>query len=422
MVKLLSIFFLFGIFLNGCSGDDNGSEEPNPPTGMEDDDPAPTELESGWVVAYRNETPQGRVYFMEVNEEIPAESNVSEAVELGLNARIYSFGDNPITWNGDAGTLTKWNVDRTNLELSIGGIISFASNGITGNRGEPVFISETEAYMENLLEGVIVEWNPTTMEITRVVNVDTPPEITGGTGAYFVTLFSNVTSDGKIVYGVDYRLPACCEYVGPEAAVIAVFDPSQGTLEYQQDDRLLSANNIVRDEQGHVYITPSNLNAFTKEYFNDAENLPSPYTLLRVGSDGELDSDYSLDLSSLLPIEVANGFSFITNNRIVISYVDSNENQLPESFDARFGIFGAPSIPVAIDVETGEVFQFDAFSNFNYSGFPSRTDGSLFLVAGQFFPNGDPERSTLQREDGFNNFTEVFAHTGGTVQHIARLW
>ena len=35
---------------------------------------------------------------------------------LGLGARILSFGEHPYTWNDNAGTLTKWNVDRTTLD------------------------------------------------------------------------------------------------------------------------------------------------------------------------------------------------------------------------------------------------------------------------------------------------------------------
>lgn len=395
-----------------------------------DDDPSvtdtdPVEVESAWVLAYRSETPQGRVYYMEVNETIPSESNVSNAVELGLNNRIYSFGENPLTWNGDAGTITRWNVDRTNLDLSVDAILSFASNGVTGNIGAPIFLSETRAFMQNLAEGVIVEWNPTTMEITTVYNVSDFPEVPGGTGQYIPGGFtSGITSGGKIIYPIEYRLSTCCEYVAPQAAIVGVFDPETGTLEYKQDGRSLTSNSLVQNQQGDNYISPSAFNSFVETYYNvDPQNLPGPYTILKVDDNGNFDPNFSFDLKSVLPIEIATGFNVIFEDKIVLSYVDSNEYQLPDEFDQRFAVFGAATFnSVAVDLETGEVLPFDAFDGYNYSGFPATTDGDLYIVAGITAGPGGAEESFFLRQNGFNDFTVVSSHVGGTMQHIGRLW
>ena len=167
MIKLFSIVIAFGLFSNGCSDDD-----PPAPT-----DPVNTEAESAYLLGYRVETPEGRVYYMEAHEEIPSNSNVSEAVELGLNRRIFSYGEHPYIWSGDDATMTKWTLDKTTLELSTDGVVSFGNTGISGFVAPPIFLSETQAFFSELAEGVIVEWNPTTMEITKVHNVDPLPDV-----------------------------------------------------------------------------------------------------------------------------------------------------------------------------------------------------------------------------------------------------
>ncbi|MEM0940802.1 MAG: hypothetical protein AAGI25_13565 [Bacteroidota bacterium] len=202
----------FGIL--SCGGDDNND------LNLEGE-----EAESAWIYAYRTSTPQGRVYYMSAHEEIPSESNVSEAIELGLNSRIYSFGENPYTWNGNAATITKWDIDKTTLELSPRGILSFASTGISGNAGPPVFLSETQAFSAFLKEGVIVEWNPTDMEVTQTFEVAPIPEL-----SVELTFYSEwekyLLANGKILMPVHFRIPVvCCDWYDTPGAMVAVFDP-----------------------------------------------------------------------------------------------------------------------------------------------------------------------------------------------------
>ena len=171
-LAILSIvFFLVGT--TSCKEDD----------GVEMDEKQ--EAMSAWILGYRTETPQGNVYYLEAHEDVPSKTNSANAVELGLNSRIYSYGEHAYTWNGDAATITKWEVEKTTLELSPAGIISFASVGVSGNIAEPAFISETSAYTTRLSEGIVVEWNPSTMEIIQVYDVDPFPELGGNSDLLF---------------------------------------------------------------------------------------------------------------------------------------------------------------------------------------------------------------------------------------------
>ncbi len=184
---------------------------------------------------------------MEVNENIPDETNVSNAVELGFGSRILSFGEHPYSWNDNAGTITKWNVDRATLEFSVDGIISFASNGISGNIGLTiVFVSETEGYVQDIFEGVIVEFNPSLMEITQVINFDLPPITDPTNGFYFINDPVFIPETQKILYGISYFPTGCCEYDGPNGLIVGVFDTRSKTMEYKQDDRLVAAASLMR--------------------------------------------------------------------------------------------------------------------------------------------------------------------------------
>ncbi|MGD1889690.1 MAG: hypothetical protein ACFB15_03670, partial [Cyclobacteriaceae bacterium] len=96
--------------------DDNNTVTLDPNDGQE--------AASAYFFGYRDFTPQGSVYYIEVQEEIGSGTNTSSAVEIGLNAYVTSYGEHPYSFNGSAGTVTKWDVDKTALELYTSDILS----------------------------------------------------------------------------------------------------------------------------------------------------------------------------------------------------------------------------------------------------------------------------------------------------------
>ncbi|MEM9721244.1 MAG: hypothetical protein AAGA10_18420 [Bacteroidota bacterium] len=404
----------FGIF--SCSDDD--STEVNPDG---------EEAETGWLTGYFTATPQGRLYYMEANENIPDETNISNAVELGFGARILSFGEHPYTWNDDAGTLTKWTVDRTTLEFSVEGIVSFASKGISGNIGLTIVIaSETEGYVQDIFEGQIVEFNPSLMEITQVINFDLPPINDPTNGFYFMNDPVFIPETQKILYGISYFPTGCCEYDGPNGLIVGVFDIGSKTMEYKQDDRLVSAEALIPDGSGDVYAVPGGAVPLIGQYMNfDTSVISTEPNILRIDENGNFDPSFSFNLQSVLPTQFARPIEIASGNLVPFSYPDSTIWQWAENWNDRFsGVPFNDFIPVTVDIVSGEVTPFTAFDQYQYASFNHTTNGVDFTVAGTFAqPDENIEEVSwvLRREDGFN-YTQLTRHVGGSMQRMAQLW
>ncbi|MEQ8472586.1 MAG: hypothetical protein RIC35_15450 [Marinoscillum sp.] len=388
-----------------------------------DTNPDGEEVETAWVIGYRVETPQGRVYYLEAHENLPSATNTSEAVELGLNSRIYSYGENPYTWNGDAATITKWEVNKSTLALSPVGIISFASTGVTGNIAEPAFVSETQAFTTSLAEGVVVEWNPTTMQITEVHEVDAFPIPEAYDGLLF-EFRKEVTEDGKIIIPIETNaFPVCCTYpVDAAGARTAIFDPVTATVTYQLDNRLLGSDNshFTDPVTGIRYCAPVYGNSFVPPYFDNAESLPSAHSLLRVNDDGTFDASYEYNLEDVLDIEFYGGTSFIYNNKVVISYV--GDDYTWGSFDERFNVFSLGNFKSAvIDMETNEVSSFDALSDYDGAYSVGTIGDQTFLRAVARDTEGNQITYILE-QNAIDSYTEITEHIGGNIEHFNKLW
>ncbi|RAV30322.1 hypothetical protein [Sinomicrobium soli] len=414
MAFLFLLMMAIGVI--SCNSDDNG----NPNTGGEE--PEEGEVETAWVIGYRVETPQGRVYYLEAHENIPSETNTSKAVELGLNSRIYSYGENPYTWNGDAATITKWEVDKSTLELSAIGILSFASTGVSGNIAAPAFISETQAYTTNLAEGVVVEWNPSTMEITKVHNVDAFPDL--GVDDLLFEFNKEVTADGKILIPIETNeLGTCCDYpTGAAGARTAIFDPETATVTYHVDDRLIGSDNthFTDPVTGARYCVPVWANSVVPAYFNNLETLPNAHTLLKVNDDGSFDADYAYNLDDILDITLYYTTTFIYDNKLVFTYV--GDDYTWGSFDERYNILYTGNFRAAmIDLETNEVQPFDAFSGYTGAIAFGVLDGNSYIKASGLDSDGN-ETSSLLQQNAIDDYTEVTKHVGGNIEHFNKLW
>ncbi|MEM6737326.1 MAG: hypothetical protein AAF620_14780 [Bacteroidota bacterium] len=391
-----------------------------------DVDSTVVEVESGWLVGFRNDTPQGRVYYIGVYEGIPSETDPSNAVEIGLNARIFSFGESPYTWNGNAATMTKWAVNREDLSISVAGIVSFAGAGFSGDLTPPLLLSEERAFITKLTEGVIVEWNPTTMKITQTYIVDPLP--TPGAGVNFHGENGKyITPSGKILMPIYYaNSEPCCELTNVNPSTVAVFDPVTGTIQYNQDDRLFAHfGGFNIDENGTQYLFPTSNNSIVDAYFNiDEPTRESLYNVLKVDAEGNYDPNFELDLSEVVPISALGNSFFIQNNKLVFTYVDDSFTW-PESYEDRFSsLFSADFVTVALDLTTFEVTKFSVLDDYFYvnSGWGNVIDNKNYFVTGTFDFNTSIETSFIVRQDGLENFTVLSTHVGGTFQAVNRLW
>lgn len=428
-IRLFGLLLFMGLSFMACGSDDNDPSQTDP-IAQPDPDPDPDTdagLPSGWLTGYVNSTPQGGVYYMEASENILGETTVSNAVEVGLGARVLSFGEHPYTWNNAAGTLTKWSVDRTTLEFSVDGIISFASLGVSGNVGaETRFVSETKAYVQNLAEGLLVEFNPSVMEITEVIDFGIPfPNAT--TGRFIINDPVVIPESGIIIYGMSYFPNVCCEYDGPDAYTIVVLDTNANTVELRTDQRLLIGEEaLMPSDDGFIYVSPGLGQSVAVKYLDNVPTGPSSeFNVLRMDLDGNFDPDYSLDISNVLSTEFARAFDIPPSGNVRPFIVPNNS--LADNWNDRFDIFN--DFPewsvVGVNYVTGAVEPLTAFDGFNFVTLPTTINGQLYVTVGLVeLDDNDVETEVsyfARVEEGFN-FTLLTRNEGGTIRRVAKLW
>ncbi|MEM6845384.1 MAG: hypothetical protein AAF632_24440 [Bacteroidota bacterium] len=392
--------------ITSCNDDDD----------MNDVNPDGNEKENGWFVHFEMDSPSDRIHYMGVYNEIPEKMNPSNAVEIGIGASSMTYGDNVYTVNSSANTITKWEVDRVSLEFSPVGILSIASAGFS-NFNEPVILSENQAFMIDLEEGSIVEWNPTTMEIIESYNVTPNPLIDYEEGSWTQTN-TFYPSNGKIFMPVRFGVTDfCCDFSYPGGMMVGVLDPAAKTMEYVTDSRSFAAHvGFVENERGEMFQTPSIYNQITNDYFN--HNDPGFFTILKFNADGTYDPNFELKLDEILPIKMLRDISFISGDKIVLAYMDTTKATL--SWDDRWDFRHGETIKVVIDMNTLEVTPFAGFEGYDSGGAFRVINGENYHGAIKFV--NDQWHSTVFLENSFGNYTEVSNIDGGLYNNLDKLW
>ncbi|MGD1894471.1 MAG: hypothetical protein ACFB15_28235 [Cyclobacteriaceae bacterium] len=407
---------MVSVGISSCGDDDdNNNVTPEPEE--------PEEVESAWIYGFRLPTPQGRVYYMAAAEEVPSQVDISQVVEVGLNVRLYSYNGHPYTWNENAATMTKWDVDRTTLELSVSGVLSLGGSGVSGFVERPIFFSETRAFTIQLEEQLIVEWNPTSMEINQVFNIPSLPDVGNDNLQWYTQTFRFVTSDGKILMNIVKRTPDnCCgsSELSTNGAIMAVFDPEIGSIQYIEDERTYCGDKILQDPiDGSLYLPSSGENSFLDPYF-DTSGLPPRFSVLKLNADGTFDPDFFVDLTDIIDISFYAISTYVYDGNLVCTYIDQADHSHAASYDDRFTNLGDNRRTVIIDLETGDLTTFDSFNNLGYGG------GTLLnIVDGEvsYYATFGGEGGGLLRLIGTDDFTVLSTTpSGGSFQVFDRLW
>jgi hypothetical protein len=369
------------------------------------------EAETAFIRGINAYTPGGTINYVEVVKSLSAAVDLSKAIELGQNTRIYSVGDKPYTINSGAKTITKWNVNKTTLNLSVDAILSYASTG--SNSTNVVFVSETSAFINDLIEGIIIEFNPSNMEITKTYNV-TSLEVPSNFGAFY----NGYAHNGKIVFPIRWQPVTCCDYPNPLYATVAVFDPATGSVTYNVDERSLAINSILyADGNSSVFLLPNSYNASINHFYNANQNI---FSVFKLKADGSIDDSYEVDLTVGLPkMKLYNSSSFVYQDVAVFTY---SEDEFTGSFANRTATQNAMTFKaVSYNLKTNEVKAFTAFAN--YARGVNRKaviDGKGYFVA--YNPSANTLDTDLLVQNGLEDFTVISSIKGGDFPYIEKLW
>lgn len=379
--------------------------------------PDEAEAESAWLIGVSQDTPTGSVLYMSVHEEMPKDVDVSSAVELGVNTSVSSYGEDVFTVNDNAGTITKWEVNKRTLELSPSALLSVASAGFTGGLPAPLFISETQAFSIDIQEGAAVEWNPETMKVIETINFPPNPLASIDPDAWSVAGEFQVIN-GKILMPIRYgKTDNCCEFTDGGGAMVGVFDPLTNSVVYNQDPRSVAGHAVLKnDGSGNLYFPPSIYNTTIAEYFNH-DNQPF-HTILKVNADGSFDPDFELKLDEILPLKITREVTYISGNNLVLVYIDT-DYETP-GWENRFDFFSAQTHKVSIDLTTKEVQPFTGFDGYN-------SVNSFVIIDEKQYMHGFNQidgkwYDTILRENSFGDYSEVSTVSNGFFGAFSRLW
>ncbi|MEM0939835.1 MAG: hypothetical protein AAF600_10695 [Bacteroidota bacterium] len=403
---LIVTFIGVSVFLSSCDDDADPEIDGNP-----------TEIETAVAYGFRTETESSTIYYLGVYEDFVDELDVEDAVELGPNQRVWFFGEHPYTWSGDASTITKWNIDKTDLSITQGETVSFAAEGVSGNLGEPVFFSESRAFFFALVDGKIIEFNPSDMTITTTINVD-PVEFEGHANGAWYDAWIKYTINDKVFLPIG--LIAGSDWLLPDGAMVAIFDPSTNSITYHTDTRLQAGQYwFPTSDDGIAYVLPGwDLDA--EVHYNGVMNPLPTQNILRLNNDGTFDDSWTFDMNAPLstlgnPLAVYDVVT-VANNVAVILWREGDA--WPEDPAERWNEFGSQGRYAAVNLVTGEASPFTAWSDYEGVGSAKPIDGVNYFIVWQ---SGNNEEILL-RQNAFDSYTEVTKLTGGSIRTAARLW
>ena len=428
MIRIFGFLLFMGLFFNACSDDDPApNSDPDTQADPDSDPDTATELESAWMVSYRVNGPAGSVWYFSVTEDVPQTLEVGSSVELGLNSNVFAVGDNVYDWDGNAQTITKWGIDRTDLSASPEGILSVASVGFNPFIFTQAVLSENQSYLIDLAEGVIIEWNPTDMTITEVIQVEPMDQFQYG--ELIFTGEIHVVGDNLIIPIRQYPPEICCDIDASNiGALVAVFDTNSKTVQYNVDNRLTSTPNYVRiDRDGTIYAVPIRENGFTNHYYNLPADAPSPHLVLKLNQDGTFDTDYSFDLDAALNnnIEFIESVVAVLDNKLILQYYDSRDVDLDDvPFSERYDSRSVGTRSVVVDLSTGEVNDFEAFGSYDFAAFTPAEDNTgndVYVLA--YSSVEEPfDTSHFLLANSFDSYTELTAYSNIAAGRLVKLW
>lgn len=244
-------------------------------------DPGPGDPEPAYLIASQIETSDGASTLLALTSDMPAgELDLTTAFEIPGYAEIQVLGDDLIVSASESFTITRYGVEDG--VLVEGERMNLSDRGLAW-MGESAFLDDERAFLMNESQLEIIEWNPSTMTVTRswdITGMQRPDWGHEFRGWYLRP------SDGVIFFYWAYTNDRV-EFVND--LVVGVFDTSDGSLEVRVDETCPASAGFggFFDEQGDLYLIADNFGGFTR--FGD---FPDPKTacILRI-KDGERDFD-----------------------------------------------------------------------------------------------------------------------------------
>lgn len=295
-VSLAVVTFAFLVCLLGC-GDDATPGTPGAGADGGAGGSRPSD-ESRLIVVTERESPEVSLQYLHVMDDWPADGELSyqNAVELGEFVNVHAMGNAVFVHQPEDATVRKLVVEP---DGSIGTdvTISFAGYGVTGFSGDMIYASPARAFLLDEASGLMVAWNPESMEITGSVDL---PEEALARGGLAAQISRGIAVDGEAFVGASWRDWDTLSYY--DVTAVGTFDATaaEPQLRIIEDDRCASTvTPPFVGTDGYVYVVSDAALGF--DAIANPTRTEKALCVLRIApGTGEFDADYLVDLREVL--------------------------------------------------------------------------------------------------------------------------
>lgn len=357
-----------------CGSDDDESESPSglldagsgaapSPDGGAADDPNRLYI----VGANIQTTNESTFYAWTAKEFENVKFDLKQADELSGVSEVVPYNGYVYVPNSEKQTITRYEIK--NDKLVPGPAVSFAGQGLMWLSYVDAILSPERAFVVNYDQWKIIEWNPTTMTITKLHDISGLKR--EGWGNEFRGGFLR---DGKFIFYWTYT-NARKDFLNN--FVVGVWDTATGALTVEEDPTCPASAGFggYVDEAGDIYMIADSFGLFTQ--FGGFKD-PKPACIVRFKKgETKLDPTFKQHPSTALNGAFPWGFYYVGNGLAFTSAIDP---AVPAKYNSVFETLFAPEhTGWLLDVKAGTAKKIEGLPR-DGVGFEShRTDGRLFV-------------------------------------------
>jgi hypothetical protein len=324
------------------------------------------------------------------------------------NANVYTA--NGYIFVEEAGVVTRFSVDES-YQLVEGPRMSWANYGLAeANQSYILFGSPTRAYAFAPPLGLVVVWNPETMELTGTLPLDLPPGTADGFETY---AYDGVVVNGKVIWSV---LTANWEtYEMTPGVLLAMTDATQDApVTYVSDERCLGGGTSLVGADGNVYLhAGGNLGIFAA--YSEDPNVRTCMLRMKAGED-VIDPEFLVDYQALTGSYVSYPWVHVSGSQYLVKRWDPAV-ALPE--DPGLYWDNAAFAPFLVDTVAGTMQPYpDVARGLFMSGIQYSVDGVTYFEVSESgaVENGTADVVALRPEGTTQQF-----HMSGTLTAMGRI-
>lgn len=348
-------------------------EDDKPPTNNERDSSTSPSTDAGadplYLVGSSVQTTDNSTLLLWTVPQLQgAKLELSEGEQIIGGSDAISFDGAVFVGNSEKQTITRYELEDD--KLVAGDSVSFANRGLMYVSYLKTVVSPERAFIVNSDQLEIIEWNPSTMTITKTHSLEALAR--EGWGAEYRGGFVR-ESDGKFFFYWTYTNQRA-EFVND--FVLGVFDTKTDTLtiETNEDCPASAGFGGYFDENEDLYLIADSFGLYTQFKYDD----PKPACVLRVkkGED-KLDPDFKVIPEQLMDGKAPWGLYYLADGLAFTSGVD------PAVFGDHDSLFEVLFAPVhtgwLLDLKKNEAKQIEDLP-LDGVGFESHTvDGQLLV-------------------------------------------